>query len=253
MNKIDKIFYEKNTIKDDLDNDGLQPMVDYMEVVDTISQLTYNSIYIIDYKKQNFEYVSNNPLFLCGLSPDEVKKKGYTFYFDFVPKEDVEFLIKVNQLVFDFYSTIPIAERKLYSTSYDFHLKSDKEAYIKINHKLTPLVLTKDGKIWKSICIVSLSSKREFGNVTIHKQGRKTYWEYNFKTEYWEVKKRKILSKREKDILILSAQGYCIDDLATQLFLSPETVKFHRRKIFEKLEVNNMIEAVSYAVVNKLI
>ena len=34
---------------------------------------TYKSIYLIDYYKKTFLYVSDNPLFLCGLSPKDVK------------------------------------------------------------------------------------------------------------------------------------------------------------------------------------
>lgn len=48
-------------------------------------------------------------------------------------------------------------------------------------------------------------------------------------------------------------QHYPINEIATTIFLSPDTVKFHRRKIFEKLEVSNISEAISYATNNRLI
>ena len=42
----------------------------YVEMLECMSRLTYQSIYVIDYWKKNFLYVSDNPLFLCGLRPD---------------------------------------------------------------------------------------------------------------------------------------------------------------------------------------
>ena len=61
-----------------LSNMNINNIIDEIEA---FSRLTYKSVYIIDYYKRNFLYVSQNPLFLCGLSPEEVKefanKVGY--------------------------------------------------------------------------------------------------------------------------------------------------------------------------------
>ncbi|WP_312192935.1 LuxR C-terminal-related transcriptional regulator [Sphingobacterium sp.] len=37
------------------------------------------------------------------------------------------------------------------------------------------------------------------------------------------------------------------------MFVSIDTVKFHRRKLFEKLGVNNMNEALVFALNNRLL
>ncbi len=52
----------------------------FTDFLDSISQTTYHSFYVIDYYKKNFLYVSDNPLFLCGYSSNEVLKMGYGFY-----------------------------------------------------------------------------------------------------------------------------------------------------------------------------
>ena len=41
--------------------------------------------------------------------------------------------------------------------------------------------------------------------------------------------------------------------MAEPMCVSPDTVKFHRRKLFEKLEVTNISEAIIYTTNNKLI
>ncbi len=36
-----------------------------------------------------------------------------------------------------------------------------------INHKLAPLIFTDDGNIWMAICLVALSTRKEYGDVHI--------------------------------------------------------------------------------------
>src|SRR5215207_388616 len=79
----------------------------YLEVVKSFAKITYQSIYVIDYEEMKFEYVSNNPLFLCGFSAEEVLEMGYEFYFNNVPKEDLELLNTINNAGFDFYDKLP--------------------------------------------------------------------------------------------------------------------------------------------------
>ena len=70
---------------------------------------------------------------------------------------------------------------------------------------------------------------------------------------FWRKEEKTELSSREKEILSYSVRGFTINDMADSMFVSPDTVKFHRRKLFEKLEVSNISEAIVYATNNKLI
>ncbi|WP_410685631.1 response regulator transcription factor [Chryseobacterium sp. MEBOG07] len=44
-----------------------------------------------------------------------------------------------------------------------------------------------------------------------------------------------------------------MEEIAEQLFVSPSTVKFHRSKLFERIGVKNIREAISYVITNNLI
>ena len=44
------------------------------------------------------------------------------------------------------------------------------------------------------------------------------------------------------------AAGQCNDDIATQLYISPQTVQTHVRNILGKLRVHSKLEAVAFAV-----
>ena len=95
---------------------------EYIRSAEAFSRSTYQSVYIIDYFKQNFLYVSPNPMFLCGLTPEQVMKLGYRFYLEYVPEDEQQFLIDLNEAGFSFHNTIPVKERKDWYISYDFNI-----------------------------------------------------------------------------------------------------------------------------------
>ena len=226
---------------------------DYLEAVKSFARLTYESIYVINYEKMTFEYVSENPLFLCGYTPEEVLNMGYEFYFKNVPEADLELLNAINEAGFDFFKDVPDKEKKHYSITYDFHLINKDGKHVLINHKLTPLFLTSDGKMWKAMCIVSISPHKSSGNICIHKQGADELWQLNIEKNMWVKSVKPKLTKREIEILHLYAQGLTINQIAEKICVAPDTVKYYRRRIFERLGVNNTVEALSYAVNSRII
>jgi hypothetical protein len=134
-------FSSKNTVKN-VSEDEIGQLANYLEPIKAFARTTYQSIYLIDYQKKGFEYVSENPLFLCGHTAKEVQDLGYAFYFKYVVKDDLDLLLKINSVGFDFYQNIPIEERIHHTISYDFQLKNPDGKTILINQKLTPIFLT---------------------------------------------------------------------------------------------------------------
>jgi DNA-binding NarL/FixJ family response regulator len=61
------------------------------------------------------------------------------------------------------------------------------------------------------------------------------------------------LTERELEVLKLVAKGLNNRDIAKELFISDNTVKNHIRNILEKLQLHSRMEAVVYAVREKLL
>ena len=59
---------------------------------------------------------------------------------------------------------------------------------------------------------------------------------------------QKSLSKREREIMDLLAQGMTGEQVAEHLFLSPETIKTHIRNAMNKLEANTRVHAIAIAL-----
>lgn len=225
---------------------------EYARSAEAFSRSTYQSVYIIDYFRQNFLYVSPNPMFLCGLSPERMTEFGYRFYSTYVPEEEQPTLIELNRAGFSFYNNIPVNERKDWYISYDFHILNGGRRIL-VNHKLTPLALTSDGRIWLALCVVSASTHTDAGHIEMHRVGSSDFFEYNLTTRRWDKRQMPVLTDGEKSVLTLSIQGYTMSEIADKICLSPDTIKKYRQRIFEKLDVRNISEAIVAATNNKLL
>lgn len=58
---------------------------------------------------------------------------------------------------------------------------------------------------------------------------------------------QKLLSEREYQIFLLLAHGKLNQEIADELFLSAKTVSTHKKNIFEKLKINNLVELIELA------
>ena len=61
------------------------------------------------------------------------------------------------------------------------------------------------------------------------------------------------LTPREREVLVLVAQGYTNQEIADILYISPKTVDVHRTRMMNKLDLHNVAEIVRFAVRRRLI
>ena len=248
---LDEFFIPDNEVRlsEELDYSRVD---EYIRSAEAFSRSSYQSVYIIDYFRQDFLFVSPNPMFLCGLSPERMKELGYRFYLGYVPEDEQPMLLTLNKAGFAFYNDIPTDERKDWYISYDFHILN-KGKEILINHKLTPLALTSDGRIWLALCVVSAATHTDAGHIEMHRVGSSEYFEYSTISHRWIKKQMPSLTDGEKSVLTLSIQGYTMSEIADRICLSPDTIKKYRQRIFEKLDVRNISEAIVAATNSKLL
>lgn len=208
---------------------------------------THQCVYVIDYYKQNFLYVSENLSYWCGQTSDKIKDFGYQLYSDYVPEKDQQMLLEINKKGFELFNEIPLSERLDYTISYNFHIIHGKKLRL-VNHHLTPMLLTKEGRIWLALCTIAMASSNTAGCIIFKKPGDKSYYEYSLEKHKWIKKESITLNDTERDVLTLSAQGYTMNDIADKLCKSVDTIKACKRALFSKLGVKNIAEALSYAI-----
>lgn len=104
MTDIKDFFIASNTVSNAPDYDSIV-LSTLVQTVEAFARVTYQSVYLIDYYRQEFLYVSDNPLFLCGHTAKEVKELGYRFYLEHVPEEEQKMLVELNSNGFKFFDT----------------------------------------------------------------------------------------------------------------------------------------------------
>lgn len=242
--QIGDFFIPSNAVYNITDDDYVKTYL-LINAAKAFARSTHQCVYIIDYFKQNFLYVSEDLAYWCGQPSNKIKEFGYNLYLNFVPTEEQKMLVEINEKGFDLFNSIPLAERLDYTITYDFHLVNNKKKRL-VNHHLTPLVLTKDGRIWLALCTISMSSKNVPGNIIMEKPGSKFCYQYSLEKHKWQKIECVTLNETERDVLVLSAQGYTMNEIAGQLCKSIDTIKACKRALFARLGVKNIAEALSY-------
>ncbi|MBB1149796.1 helix-turn-helix transcriptional regulator [Myroides sp. NP-2] len=224
-----------------------------IEIIQALTSMTYKSIYILNHEKRKFEYISDNPIFLAGHSVQEVHAMGFDFYTRCVPEKEQELLGQVCKVGFAFFNTLSAEYKKDYTLSCDFHLIHQHIPNLLIRQEITPLQLSSTGRLSKSICMASLSTAQEAGNIAVYTKTRTHCWKFNAQQQCWELEKSPCFTPKELSVLYASIQGFTVQEIADLLYLAPDTIKFHRRKIMEKCQVNTLAQAIRYVIVNKLL
>ncbi|MDR1182719.1 MAG: helix-turn-helix transcriptional regulator [Bacteroidales bacterium] len=246
-------FFDPVQYQGKMDEEDYQKIEPCVQTLDAFSRSSNISVYVIDYFRQNFLYVSTNHLFLNGFSVEEVMQMGYLYYQMFVPEDDLRLLQEINKAGFSFYYNTLLEDRLKYTISYDFHILNKNKRPILVNHKLTPMVLNPSGQVWLAMCTVTLSSKDGQGDIVMSKIDEDIEYVYSLQSRKWKKKGLISLSEREIDILRLSSQGLSNSEIGEKIFIDVNTVKFHKKNVFHKFDVKNITEAIAYAVNKKLI
>ena len=202
-------------------------------MANALARNTNHSLYIIDYNRK--------------------QQKGYAFYFDVVPSDEINRLMEINEAGFRFYYDQPVEKRLDLSIEYNFHIRTSEKHSHLIHHKLTPALLSDKGDIWLALCTVSLSPEKNIGDVVISDHTCSDRYIYSFESRRWRKQPELTLSDREKEILQLSVKGMSNTEIGETLFIDANTVKFHKKKLFEKLHAENITEAVGIAANMRLI
>jgi DNA-binding NarL/FixJ family response regulator len=74
-----------------------------------------------------------------------------------------------------------------------------------------------------------------------------------YKNTIEKISQQPVLTKREKEIVKLVAEGLTNVQIGKQLFISVDTVDTHRKNLYTKLNINNTAMLIRYAIDNGLI
>lgn len=76
---------------------------------------------------------------------------------------------------------------------------------------------------------------------------------YTQKSEVKPADPYEQLTTREREILMLTAQGYTNAEIGSRLFISSRTVETHRTNLMHKLDLHNHVQLIQFAIQHGII
>ncbi|MDN3587854.1 LuxR C-terminal-related transcriptional regulator [Pedobacter aquatilis] len=176
--------------------------------------------------------------------PTEIKSIWEDELLSKVHPEDLQKKYRLELQFFNTINNLDVAERTNYQLITRLRIKDSTGKYILIKHRLLYISSSDDGSVWLALCLYDvICAHPEFiipDGVIINTLTGKVI-------EHDEQKFSNIISEREREILNLIKLGYRSKEIADKLTLSINTINRHRQNIFNKLNVNNALEACRIA------
>ena len=145
----------------------------------------------------------------------------------------------------------PVEERLKYRSNCRIRLLDVNGQYRYITNQTQILRNSPCGNMWLALCQYDLSSDQSL-LIGIDSQITNNETGDVISISLYE-KRKTILSKREKEILLLIKEGLLSKEISNRLEITINTVNRHRQNIIKKLSVSNSLEAVNTAELMKLL
>ena len=129
----------------------------------------------------------------------------------------------------------------------EYRVKNISNQYIRVVEQFSLLETDTAGNPWLTLCVIDLSpDQTPFKSVKCNFVNLR---DNTFFSVYDLCSTRKEeLTPREKEVLRLIKDGLLSKEISERLFISVHTVNTHRQRILEKLDADNSMEAVKYAM-----
>lgn len=160
--------------------------------------------------------------------------------------DDLIVLGKTQSKLMEFIKTITIDKRKDYKHIYECRAKNVEGNYIRFIVQQQILELDANGNPWLLFGVFDISpdtSPIEQVKVRVINYKTGEIVPFSIVGRESDIK----LSDREKEILKMASEGMLSKEISDKLFLSIHTVNKHRQNIMQKMNTNNVLEAINYA------
>ncbi len=228
------------------------PKINFEDIISSIISTGPFYYYIVDFYDMSLSHVSPDIMDIHGLDPETV-----SFYdiLGTIHPDDMDFVAKAEQRNLEFlYGTLGIDKVLNYKSCFSFRSRMKNGDYAMLNHQALLLTLDEHGKFGKSLNIhtrIDHLTKTNTNQISlIGLNGLPSYMNIDICDSINPLVE---FSKRELDILKLIAEGNTNNEIASQLFISPLTVKKHRNNILNKSNCKNTSQLIRESILKGLI
>ena len=156
-----------------------------------------------------------------------------------VHPDDWEVVRRIDKKVWEFLNTLPEEEKLTYKYIYELRIL-ERGKYVRMIYQMRILAFKEDNFL--AMGIIDLAPEQS-ANTSVRFQIKNCLTDEIVPFAI-ESAADTLLTPREREVLALAKEGMFSKEISEKLNISIHTVNRHRQNILEKLQVDNMIEAV---------
>lgn len=203
--------------------------------------------FIFNLNKLDFDLVSPEAEKLLGYQISEITTP---FFMEIIHPEDRPWFLTFENKTAEFLTSLPVEKLMKYKARYDFRMKKKNGEYIRILHQVVVIQHDEKGGIIRTLGVhTDISHLKMEGKPLmsyIGLDGEPSYLNVDVTNPF--AKSEEILSKREKEILVLLIDGKTSKEISGLLYISTQTVETHRKNMLQKSQMHSTVELVSKAI-----
>ena len=156
-----------------------------------------------------------------------------------VHPDDWEVVRRIDKKVWEFLNTLPEEEKLTYKYIYELRIL-ERGKYVRMIYQMRILAFKEDNFL--AMGIIDIAPEQS-ANTSVRFQIKNCLTDEIVPFAI-ESAADTLLTSREREVLALAKEGMFSKEISKKLNISIHTVNRHRQNILEKLQVDNMIEAV---------
>lgn len=219
----------------------------FIQCLKTIENVMDIDAYIIDYVNKRVLYATKGCSAYLGKEVNEYSFFGIQHLDEIIVPEEITRISVVNSKVYDFFYSLSKKRRLKFYFTQNYKIKVRSGNIVVINHRGSVLSLTEKGALRLTLCVISLPTSDKVGNSYIKMLDTGSVYEFIPSSQkFVEVKTQKLTPKADM-IIKLASKGKTESEIANELGITINTVKYHKKQIFSRIGVSNIAEAVQWA------
>lgn len=232
----------------------------FEDLVSSIFHVGPFYFYVIDFVDMSLSHFSQQVEEIHGIPISEFKNINNILAL--IHPDDIAMVARLEEQAYGrLLMKLGVEKTTRYKISYNFRFKTADGSYKLFNHQALILQIDEKGGIIHSLNIhtqinhISTDLKNTYSLIGL--MGEPSF--YNIAVEDNESKSsykptaNNGFSNRELQVIQLLAKGKSNTEIASQLSISPNTVKNHRKKILHKANCKNVQQLVAMCVAERLI
>jgi DNA-binding CsgD family transcriptional regulator len=206
--------------------------------------------YVLDLKTLTFDYMSNGIQKILGYAPEEVSVASML---PLIHPDDYPYFVRFEEKVMQFFSVLTPEEVFNYKVRYDYRLRAKSGKYIRILQQVVTAETDENGSIVKTIGLHT-----NINDLKIVSEPVLSFIGLNGAPNYESIRidddlhrpgsSESKFTNREQEILRKIIDGKTSNEIASDFFISKDTVDTHRRNMLKKCQAKNTPELIKLAV-----